>query len=204
MKIRFKSSEVVFTSDTHFGHANIIKYCDRPFEFPETVEMDMIMMGGFMDYDALGKTLIHLGDFVFNPSYVRDCGWRPGGKHILILGNHDRYANDGGQYRSLYQEFFTDILGTSYEWRTFSKQIWVDDIPILLSHEPQRDLKGCKYNIYGHHHNNMIRDPARFSPDYDWLFGSLNHINVGVELTEYRPVSFSEALNLPRPEKPLK
>ena len=36
---KFKDgSKVFFTSDTHFGHANIIKFCDRPFA--NTAEMD--------------------------------------------------------------------------------------------------------------------------------------------------------------------
>ena len=31
MNFKFDGDKVFFTSDTHFKHANIIKFCERPF-----------------------------------------------------------------------------------------------------------------------------------------------------------------------------
>lgn len=31
MNFKFDGDKVFFTSDTHFNHANIIKFCERPF-----------------------------------------------------------------------------------------------------------------------------------------------------------------------------
>jgi calcineurin-like phosphoesterase family protein len=199
----FKSEDCVFISDTHFGHANIIKYCERPFEFPHTAEMDALMLNGIQQADEAGKTIFHMGDFVFNPVNLLNTKWRPKGDHYIILGNHDKHADADGKYRKLYREFFTHIIGHSKHWRLNTFNINLDDRRIVLSHEPQQHLGWAQYNIYGHHHNNMIRNTDRFRFDeYDWLYGKDTHFNAGVELTNYRPVTYDELVEIPRPVKP--
>lgn len=54
-----------FTADTHFGHKNIIKYCDRPFDSIEN--MDQTIIGAINNNVQPNDILWHLGDFCFAP-----------------------------------------------------------------------------------------------------------------------------------------
>ena len=45
MNYKFDGSRVFFTSDTHFNHTNIIRYCDRPFK--STDEMNEKLIGNW-------------------------------------------------------------------------------------------------------------------------------------------------------------
>lgn len=195
----FKSHEVKFISDTHFGHANIMKYCNRPFQTVD--QMDRYMLANMKDIAYAGKTIIHLGDAIWYRSGVDYNSYKlhNAKKHIFVRGNHD----NSSAIEMVYPQMFGNIYGKGKNWKTFSVRILVDDIPILLSHEPQpkSQFKGCKYNFYGHHHNNIFKNPDYFIKDYAWLFDNESYVNVSVELTEYRPISFQEALSIPRPTK---
>ena len=54
-------SKAWFTSDTHFGHANIIRFCARPFESLGAIDAAMIA-----NWNATVRpddVVWHLGDF---------------------------------------------------------------------------------------------------------------------------------------------
>ena len=78
-----------FTSDTHFGHKNIIKYCDRPFYDVRTMNRELIRR--WNEVVKEDDMVYHLGDFAFlsiveAAAVVRQLN----GFKILVRGNHDR------------------------------------------------------------------------------------------------------------------
>ncbi len=74
------------TSDTHFGHTNVIKYSNRPYANAD--EMDEALIKNWNSCVLDTHTIIHLGDFSFKDpeQYLR----RLKGKIVYIPGNHDQ------------------------------------------------------------------------------------------------------------------
>ena len=56
-------SNMFFTSDTHWGHANSIKYCNRPFI--DVVEMDEQLIDNWNSVVKANDEVWQLGDFSF-------------------------------------------------------------------------------------------------------------------------------------------
>ena len=81
-----------FTSDTHFGHANIIKYDKRPFESIE--EHDEALITRWNTVVGKGDVVYHLGDVAWHNKVidVEALLRRLNGTKILITGNHDKDA----------------------------------------------------------------------------------------------------------------
>lgn len=78
-----------FTADLHFGHENIIRYCNRPFA--STDEMNDALVANWNDRVAPGDEVWVLGDVAMGPIEV-SLGHvaRLAGHKSLLAGNHDR------------------------------------------------------------------------------------------------------------------
>lgn len=88
MNYKFEAQHTFFTSDTHFNHANIIRFCNRPFNDVE--QMNETLIANWNRVVQPEDTVFHLGDFCLGGSVE----WtkilnRLNGKIYLILGNHD-------------------------------------------------------------------------------------------------------------------
>ena len=76
-----------FTSDQHFGHFNIIRLCQRPFETVE--EMDEVMLAKWNAKVKDSDRVFILGDLFFRARDPEGPLRRLKGRKTLILGNHD-------------------------------------------------------------------------------------------------------------------
>lgn len=157
--------KVFIISDTHFGHENIIKYCNRPFSSVE--EMDQTMIKRWNETVSNNDIVIHLGDFSFYcKDKTREIIKQLNGKKILIMGNHDNYS----------EQFYRDA-----GFHTVSRFPIIYDNFYMLSHAPLQLTETTPYaNFYGHVHNDgKYQDTA-------------NTKCVSVERTGYRPVLLFE------------
>ena len=84
-------SGVFFTSDSHFNHENIIKFCNRPFDSLD--EMNDALTENWNAKVKPDDTVFHLGDFSWGGSGSwKSARERLNGHIILIKGNH-KYFN---------------------------------------------------------------------------------------------------------------
>ena len=102
MKINNVDKNIWFTADHHFGHANIIRFCDRPFADVDAMNESLIA-----NWNAVvtpKDTVYHLGDlFLTNREAAQTIRSRLNGSICLIRGNHDKTA---------------DSLKGAFEWIT--------------------------------------------------------------------------------------
>lgn len=77
-------SEIWFASDMHFGHKNIIEYCNRPYA--DVDEMDEALVVNWNSNVRPCDTVYHLGDWAFHNYH--HIG-RLQGNIVSVPGNHD-------------------------------------------------------------------------------------------------------------------
>lgn len=150
-------------ADTHFGHENVIRYCDRPFESVE--QMDKVLISNWNNIVRKDDLVWVLGDFVIgSKDYTKYIIKSLNGRKKLVLGNHDRYK----------QAFYTEC---GFEFVS-PYPVLIDNF-IILSHAPLEFLnENCPFfNIYGHVHN-----------DQRYADLTSNSACVSVERIGYKPI----------------
>lgn len=164
-----RTRQTFITSDTHFGHSNIIKYCKRPYKveggnrnpanIPEVQRMNEDILQLFERLPA-DCDIWHLGDFWFNGSHkvspedqlstnliINDAVRRiklNGRRLFLVLGNHDNGKPSVKYY-----------LDRGFD-RVYDSPVILED-KWILSHEPVWIEPGSHFvNLYGHTHDLVI------------------------------------------------
>lgn len=165
----------LYISDIHFGHRNIIRLDERPFENEE--EMDRAIIDKWNQKVSPEDHIYIVGDIAFrNTIPVQDYLKQLKGHKHLILGNHDGDIPNNQEALSLL-ESVDDLL-----------EINEGDRKICLCHYPLADWNGrCKgsWLIYGHIH-------AMKEAPYEYMKTQERALNAAVCINQYEPVTFDE------------
>ena len=103
---KFEPSEVWFTSDTHFGQENIIRYCGRPFRNAE--EMNAELIRRWRETLPEDGIVFHLGDFAHGGSRLwNDILHALTGRKIIFM---DEGTPIGHAELNRLREVATDII----------------------------------------------------------------------------------------------
>jgi calcineurin-like phosphoesterase family protein len=168
-----------FTSDTHFRHKNIIKYCNRPFE---TVEVhDAALIRNWNACVQKEDTVYHLGDFAFGDA----AGWAEiiqqlNGNINLIRGNHDHRKKLSDLRRISCKQL--NRLSDIYELKVVDEEMGCTQI-VVMCHYPIESWNmrhHGAWHLHGHSHGTIL------SPDHQ------ARLDVGVDACNYAPLSYDD------------
>ena len=179
-------SDIWFTSDTHFGHANIIRFVPRPWlrEGDEVngrwvnkkvaqercLEMDDALIANWNERVKRGDIVYHAGDFAFcgSSEEIQRYLDRLNGTVFLVYGNHDK--------KNLCRK-------VKFAWQGERKTVKVGNQRIIVDHYAGRVWDKSHHGtwqLYGHSHGSLPEDYTSKSFD------------IGVDCHDYKPLNFEE------------
>lgn len=168
-------SRLFLTSDMHLGHKNILKFREG---FKSQEEHDETLFENLASSVNKRDSIIFLGDIAFELEWLAKIAGIKCAKKTLILGNHD--TERGITTRQL------SLAYDSVESLYSKRNVYFSHCPI---HESQ--FRGRSHNIHGHLHDDIIHKAGAML-----MVPDSRYINVCVEHTDYKPILFSEAMNV--------
>jgi calcineurin-like phosphoesterase family protein len=155
-----------FSGDEHYGHENIIRYCNRPFDNVNQMNETLITYHNAVVKD--NDIVIHAGDFCLLRKKDKAYGKyinRLRGNHVFLKGSHDYWI----------------------PWK-HSQQVWERNIKgyyIVVCHYAMRVWARSHYNsfqLYGHSHGRLPPVGKRH--------------DIGVDNNGFYPVSFDQIVEI--------
>lgn len=159
-------------TDTHFGHKNMVEYCQRPEDFAEKI------ISNWSKTISNKDVVIHLGDICIGGDlYWHEKLSELPGKKILVKGNHDSKSDNW------YLEHGWDFVCDSFQMTFQGKKVYFSHYPVAW--DGYYDL-----NIHGHFHNSDYR---RHEPELVALKNGYQKL-IALEYTDYKTVDLKSLI----------
>lgn len=184
-------SKIFVTSDSHFYHENIIKYCNRPFNDVE--EMNNTLIQNWNKVVSLNDDVYIIGDFALIKGF--DHGEKLNklqyltnslnGKKHLIFGNHDYFSDE--EYKNA---GFTEILHGFHE-------VLLNSHWFIMCHYQMtswNNSHGGSMHLFGHEHWRQQYEPKHSV--YEEIHWSERKFNVCVDANNFTPVNINDVIRI--------
>lgn len=172
---------IYFTSDHHFGHSNIIEYCNRPFESVE--QMDKELIERWNDVVKPGDIVYHLGDFCLRDRKYAERILSQLNGRISLISNY--FHHDKWMPKDLNSVISFSKSGDPVVIKPMIFEIKYKNVVFVCSHFPMYSWPKMHYNsihLHGHVHGKQV------------ILSSLLHIDVGVDSHEFTPISVDKII----------
>lgn len=182
---------IYFTSDPHYGHINILKYCPNR-KFDNIEDMNETLIKNYNEAVKPEDTCIFVGDIFFRcpKSKAKAIMRRLNGKKILVLGNHD--------------QSMTQMMRLGFDLACYSMSIRIDGQKVDIKHYPfkpkwwerlfmKAKFKDLKYDL-------RYLDRRPIDKGQFLIHGHIHstekfrgrQIHVGVDAWDMKPVSIEQ------------
>lgn len=193
-----------FTSDTHYGHANIIRFCGRPYSGVDEMNADLVHRAASVL--SAGDELWHLGDVALGrlhdtlPHLAEITG-----DLTLVAGNHDRCHPSNGARSERFVEVYREKCRPRELILTCTRLTLTNGEQVQVSHFPYAEANPGPAGAGGVDPSTDRFAAWRPVDDGSWLLCGHVHekwrqrgkmINVGVDAWGGNPVRESDICSL--------
>jgi calcineurin-like phosphoesterase family protein len=195
-----------FTSDPHYWHANIIKFCARPYADVE--EMNEALVRNWNEIVRPEDTVIVVGDFSLAFRSVETFTRRLNGRKILVAGNHDFCHSAHKKSRTPENQAVWTQKYLDNGWNEVHMKLEYD-LPgvgiVNVSHLPYKGGGDSKKGDKAENGYEERYTEHRLEDDGRWLLCGHVHekwkvrgrqLNVGVDVHNFRPVSEADVAKI--------
>lgn len=198
----YEDTKIWFTSDLHFNHRNVIRFCSRPFN--DVKEMNKYLISKWNETVGENDIVFILGDFNWFPSSHDNFKLlkQLKGKEIYIIpGNHDMGCEFDMVLEKLpHIHLCSDIVHVYFEDKTEGCSVLPKRIcEVVLCHYPlmtwsHKHTKAI--NLFGHIHSTPEERVTIGKLDMDlplWKY----QMDIGCDSKrDFSPYSLDEIINI--------